>query len=92
MKQIIGEDEFYSLSESQMDELKIWADEKGYFFPSQDPCLSIGQMIEFLGDHIEEIRFHGDTVVICDLDHVYQKDELADALWEAVKGVLERGD
>lgn len=51
MKQNITISQLYELSEENIDRLKIWVDEKKYFYPSQDPLLSIGQMIEFLDEH-----------------------------------------
>jgi hypothetical protein len=61
------------------------------------PLLSIGQMIEFLNEKTREnwsIKFHNNLV---DLDYPiykfgpddYEDSSLCDALWEAVKEVLE---
>lgn len=52
------------------------------------PLLSIGQMIEFLGEDwhdfvIKSVEDYGD------IQNPYKPEELCDALWEAVKKVLE---
>jgi hypothetical protein len=52
------------------------------------PLLSIGQMIEFLGDEVFSIEFEVDMWFVKLQYNNYNERELADALWEAVKGVL----
>lgn len=61
--------------------------------------LSIGQMIEFLDDNKVDISYHlGYLFVDLDYDYDgaetydkrYDNDELADALWEVVKEVLDK--
>lgn len=59
--------------------------------------LSIGQLIEFLDEHniandmwFNDKEWHIGTVGICDIDNEYNHShaELCDALWEAVKEIL----
>lgn len=56
------------------------------------PGLSVGQMIEFLGINIDEIDNEGTNWKIITDRHYnptfYKKIELCDALWEAVKEIL----
>lgn len=55
-----------------------------------DPLLSIGQMIEFLGDNEAlESDFNGSTVIRTDTcPPEYNYTSICDALWEVVKKVL----
>lgn len=54
------------------------------------PLLSIGQMIEFLFDHLEQPkRLYFNDMQHLGLDDV-PLDNLCDALWEAVKEILNK--
>ena len=51
-----------------------------------DGFITIGQMIEFLGDDFDEIRLIENSWHVCLTDNICQAyNELCDALWEAVK-------
>ena len=79
-------------------------DNNGEYWPqnkkNSNPLMSIGQCIEFLNDHCNEIGLSylnttcdwlveiGSHVGYNDKNHTYGGDELVDALWEAVKDVL----
>lgn len=54
------------------------------------PLLSIGQMIEFLGDDLAFVRFGDPIHLELGSGLGYGRKELCDALWEAVKEVLEK--
>jgi len=82
MKQHITKEQWDQITEKQKQAL-------GWFFAHD---VNIGQMIEFLGNNILQIKRHGKTwLVFC-----YPKDpmsfickaEFCDALWEGVKSKL----
>jgi hypothetical protein len=62
------------------------------------PHMSIGMMIEFLGSEIKDIDPYPRTFSRDKINHwivylerkSYEADELCDALWEAVKEILEK--
>lgn len=95
MKQHITIQQLKELTEKQCDRLLPWLVKKGY-----QRELSIGQMIEFIINNerkecdifIERIikwRFEGDHGIIWGSERgTLEYDELCDALWEAVKVVL----
>jgi len=59
-----------------------------YFEPLKDgkmlPCMSIGQMIEFLELHLQ--------ISIGELSFPKRRGKICDALWEGVKEVLEENE
>lgn len=69
----------------------------GYHQIGELPLLSIGQMIEFLREHVS-FAIYMDLLVISKNEHISKPGkewhiayvELCDALWEAVKEVLEK--
>lgn len=87
MKQHITVEQLNELSVAAKSNLREWSKDKGYI-----PLPSIGQMIEFLGEHqMVSINQYQDGW------EVYKKEnkdpyheELCDSLWEAVKQVLEK--
>lgn len=90
MKQFITPKEANKeLSDRGRQRLLAWAIGKGYL-TLQDNNLSIGQMIEFLGDSWHKGAF------ICTGDEVFGRcdgfinETLCDYLWEVVKEVLEK--
>ena len=61
------------------------------------PLLSIGQMIEFLDEHIKGWSIikpysqeKDQRICLGYLNHLHKNDELCDALWSAVKDILEK--
>lgn len=59
---------------------------EGKFLPN------ISQMIELLKDKLSSIHFHGGNVIVsfyhASVKKQFIKDNLCDALWEAVKAIL----
>lgn len=104
MKQHISKEQIKELSDKGKERLREWViksnlsrdDSKFIYYKfSNDtygylPLLSIGQMIEFLGEDIHFIR-REETGWRLDTKYCEYEDyeELCDALWEAVKQVLE---
>ncbi len=97
-KQHITKEQFMELSDEQKGKLWDFANPKKYLVASDDrqtiyPLLSIGQMIEFLGINIiyleNEANWWGIKTTE-DLQDIEPVPELCDALWEAVKEVLEK--
>ena len=89
MKQSITIDDINQLSEKGRNRLAKWCQEHypdDWLMPGGIQLLSIGQMIELLGDSwIAEISSGaGETLSIP------RKERLCDRLWEAVKKKLER--
>ena len=56
------------------------------------PLLNIGQMIEIIKDKLSSIHFHGGNVIVsfyhASVEKQFIKDNLCDALCEAVKAIL----
>lgn len=105
MKQHITVEQFMELKDSAKVKLWEWAQAEGrhYLVASEDkqtiyPLLSIGQMIEFLNEHGHKDmvikRINGDWDYEHDRYHYFHPygQELAEALWDAVKNVLEKDD
>jgi len=84
MKQHITKSQLNELSKKHSDKLFDWLINKGYIdFKSNkdDTLITIGQMIEFLGDDWWKwLEQNADKSIISK-----HKGELCDALWEAVK-------
>lgn len=108
MKQHITPKQLNELSSVSEKKLKKWYDNAygitlyGNCFPSNEltnPLLSIGQMIEFLHEHFDEVdkglwvrNINGCFWEVnkgATLRCIASKRELCDALWEVVKEVLE---
>lgn len=91
MKQHITADQLNELSDKAKEKLREWWSSEG------KPLLSIGQLIEFLDiyeNNFEFEKMHGYWEIRrkLDLDYYQVKEtaqELCDALWQAVKEVLE---
>lgn len=123
MKQHITPEQLNELTEDQKVKYDKWyrskyapmADDDLYIYTSEDgtvkrydlPPLSIGQMIEFLDEHIEGLDITGrrmyesflidisDNTMVWDIwggewSSIEDEPVLCDALWEAVKSVLDR--
>jgi hypothetical protein len=98
MKQNITTKQLNELSEKGKDKLITWMMNCGYVtvevnLEEDIPLLSIGQMIEFLDEQFVELHqtssFWG--VRLKKNKYVVEKPkELCDALWQAVKEVLEK--
>jgi hypothetical protein len=104
MKQHITEDQLNELSDEGKIKLNEWYNKKPHEYLivgicadgttnktyQQPPLLTIGQMIEFLdGNFINFWRGkRDDWLIIIDDDKHIVKKELVDALWDAVKEVL----
>ena len=101
MKQNITSKQFESLNSQARIKLQEWCEKHGYHdivenkkegvaFGEVFILISIGQMIEFLGDSWHKGAF------ICTGDEVFGRcdgftnETLCDYLWEAVKEVLEK--
>jgi len=116
MKQTITLKQLNELSEKGHRRLKEWIEKVGYymvwdtdvgkygFMYGTDPLLSIGQMIEFLGENLGKIEIKNHPLYrvlggystkdekgepIVKLFEV-EKKELVDALWQPVKEKLEK--
>ncbi len=81
MKQHITLEQWDELTHEQKDKL----DEYGC---RHDWKMSIGQMIEFLGDDLKFIRLGDPVHVELRNGHGWGRVELCDALWSACKRVL----
>lgn len=113
MKQHITPKQFDELGEKGKEKYCEWyqkvyapfADDRVYIYEDENgaseytaPPLSIGQMIEFLGDEMVIEKEDGESwKVTVDYDfwekwgiNWHLSEELCDALWEAVKEVLEK--
>ena len=98
MKQHITTGQLDELSENSWRKLVDWSAEKELQPTTElgkriEPLLSIGQMIEFLVEHInklEDDNFQTGHSLIRNYDwfSADKPRELCDALWLAVKGVL----
>ena len=108
MKQHITKEQVYELDEKQyykyldyFQKMKSMVGSLVYFEPVEDdkllPCMSIGQMIEFLDEQNPLGKGFGTVKgtngltmywVVNQYDKTYKKEELCDALWEAVKEML----
>jgi hypothetical protein len=97
MKQHITVDQLNELSKRSRDKLEEYMSIKGYWTTTMFHLgPSIGQMIEFLDEHIDH-RF-GDNwwneLFYGDYDGgIYLREEnkeISDALWEAVKEILNK--
>jgi hypothetical protein len=99
MKQNITTEQLNELSDNSYRILLEWGTERGYDSNSSWPLLSIGQMIEFLGegrdddsyvdDNYDHVIIHGEWGFSNDLAIAWDGEELCDVLWEAVKEKLE---
>ena len=95
MKQYITLKQLDELSKEQADKLYEWYQKIDSFENSEfPPYLSIGQMIEFLRTDKNNIyTIYQSDLVKSNVDGKTEKiikyEELCDALWEAVKEVLE---
>lgn len=94
MKQHITIEQWNELSEQQKDVLITRLQEtdlgkKGFGYAR---CLTIGQMIEFLGRRTNIMTWSPKKWRVSLFRHItakgFEEDELCDALWEAVKKVL----
>lgn len=102
MKQHITFDEWHSITEKQQlvlaEKFDIGGPEKPEFYVGNRNVyipLSIGQMIEFLDEYRRIIELENGTGLVIDREVIikgkvicWYKKELCDALWEAVKEVL----
>jgi len=87
MKQHITVKQVSELGEKEKKTLCDWLDSKGYSLDYKNSkavstLLSIGQLIEFLYDKKPEWDLN--------IDHYFGEPILCDALWEAVKEILEK--
>lgn len=93
MKQRITINQFNELSDEQKGRLREWISE-------DEPLLSIGQMIELIGEKLDRISspYGNESHIEPGQWKVWmitggfwdgETEELADALWEAVKESLE---
>ena len=103
MKQRVTREQFEQLSETSQKKLMDWLSERGGW-TSIGP--TIGEMIEFLDDSgfnlysVNTVEQEGKRIAFMitfrdeSMKHALfgNKPELADALWEAVKDVLDRQD
>lgn len=97
MKQYITYEQLNQLSHQGKQKLHEWLQNRQEWTPDPRPILidwvtlTIGQMIEFLDDHgvdyydafVKEWKSDG-------MEDRYPASELCDALWNAVKDVLEK--
>lgn len=85
MKQRITFDQFAELDEEIAHNLLVWCTKHGY-----DHMMYIGTMIEFLDEQGLSSWFNYRKAWYVNLDakRVFKEEELCDALWEAVKEVL----
>ncbi len=96
MKQHITASQLDELSKKGIKNLKKYLLPKnipGFWDVNFVPTLSIGQMIEFLDEENVAIDITtGWTIIASELQdlHTYKNEELCDALWEAVKEILEK--
>jgi hypothetical protein len=98
MKQHITKEQLWELVGKQDEVLHAWCEKKGYCNKTESiPLLTIGQMIEFLGEDLYSIVFHNsaDTfyyqVSLRGLSFIYNgTSELVNALWEATKHKLKQ--
>ena len=95
MKQAITTKQLKELGEIGREKLDKWVFDKYPLEFIKQPLLSIGQMIEFLDEHdeIQIDRNHREPahwIIESPTNHdlFCSKEELCDALWEAVKEVL----
>lgn len=94
MKQNITKDQLNELSEKGKEKIRGWQMEpyKGTWYEGElSPLLSIGQMIEFLGDFCIDVDLSNGKLNGTGYITEAREDgmELCDALWEACKEVLE---
>lgn len=94
MKQRITPQQYDELNKDSRDKLAKWVISKGGK-TSYDHVLSIGQMIEFLVEH--DIDWINELYWITGKDGLapqfvkgFGDKELCDALWELIKGALEK--
>jgi hypothetical protein len=97
MKQNITTKQLNELSEEGEERLREWIVDHSEYYPDWDaqwplPLLSIGRMIEFLGDVVIDVdlvdgELNGGGYINETMDDGLQ---FCDALWEAVKEVLEK--
>lgn len=94
MKQYITEKQLKGLNREGQEKLKRYFRRSTWIFPSILLQLSIGQMIEFLDEHgIDEIvKWNDGWRVAMDWTEngLVEEEELVDALWKAVKEILEK--
>lgn len=102
MKQYISKSQLKELTQKQMDKLLMYMNDKDYMPHGSQMMLhnngwylaeflNIGEMIEFLdeNDEIGQIYKDSEGWSIADCVEIGKSKELCDALWEAVKEVLE---
>lgn len=90
MKQTITPEQLDELSEGGLYKLRDWLESINIIegLPAdRKPLLSIGQMIEFLDGHGAQAQFKLGIAIAKWSER--DEPELCDALWEAVKEVLE---
>ena len=84
MKQKITIDQWRELSNEQQNYLTEWYIKTEHDLPTI-PYFTIGELIEFLGEHWVDYLFEDRQDTVCPT----YEGELCDALWEAVKENLE---
>jgi len=92
MKQHITGTQVSELSQKAKDKLYEWMVDKGYWSKNIAPSsmlLSIGQMIEFLGDNWSNWIFGGGD--ISDDDSENDNNDLCDDLWAEMREKLDNG-
>lgn len=87
MKQHITLEQWKELSGDFQEELLMRLSLEGLVWEQ----LNIGKMIEFLREHTV-ITIYMSTLIIGKAETRIDYDDLCDALWEAVKEVLEQND
>lgn len=91
MKQHITNKQLIELSFEAGDKLKKWAKKReGKIGIDDDLLLSIGQMIEFLGENYIKAMMSYMPVYEEWAIAAVEPEELCDSLWEAVKEVLNK--
>jgi len=94
MKQKVTKKQILELSREEFKPFLNWMSNKGYY-DTGEPDITIGVMIEYLGDDLDSIllatRY---TVQLLDNDKMsvafsYSEKELVDVLWMAVKYSLQ---
>lgn len=96
MKQCITTKQYEELSHEAKEIYKSWMTSHGYFGnKATENAINIGQMIEFITEHVKgkregiDLNQVGDKHLWGMLWHPEQvKEELVEVLWEAVKEIL----
>lgn len=102
MKQHITIEQLNELSDKAKEKLREWWEPEEYPFYDDEremqdlyemfPLMSIGQMIEFLDYHNRQPQLNFALVDTLHTGKLFPPDFMCDALWEAVKLVLEEND